>query len=270
MKKFLFLSVILFLIVSCQTTGKIKIDTVPDNTNAVLLKNSMKYIDIINTINKAAADKIESSLSINAVADGKKYNAAGKGYYTNNPLNAKIILNDNIFRFRVMDILIINEKISVYYPLEKTLVIDNFSSNADNLNRSTGQSSNVLASLFIGKIPMIEQYKVIKLHEFAEEGETYLEIENENYHQTISFKNDIPFRIIVKSKISEQHFSIKYANHFIQSNCHFFKSIEVISENPYSYIKIDYSKTIVNGSFKPETLFKQTTPSDTKIIDLTK
>ncbi|MBN1499158.1 MAG: hypothetical protein JW982_03305 [Spirochaetes bacterium] len=269
MKKIILSLIGALTITACSTTDKVTIDNIPDDTSQILVKNASKYFEIINSINSTEAAKIESSLLINAVAGGKKYNASGRGYYTKDPLNAKIIMNDNIFHFRVMDILVMDSKIKVYYPLEKTLVIDNFSSNADTLNRSTGQSSNVLASLFVGKIPVIEKYKVVKLHEFTEESETFLELENANYSQTISFKNDIPFRVIVKSRISDQNFSIKYSGHFIQSDCHFFKTIEIVSRNPYSYIKINYTKTTVNGKFIPETTFVQKVPSDTKIVDLT-
>lgn len=273
MKKILVLLMTSVLLISCKTTEKPEIKDDPKAFLSVEKKRALKYFDIVKNINNNRPISFSCSMKVKIIADGKKYNASGLGYCKTEPFKIKIRLNDNIFRFKVLEMAISDSKVQAYYPLEKSFVIDNFSMNADEIN-STGQNSSVLAALFSGKIPVISELTVNRVFHPEKEGEAdksqiILELENDKFIQIVSFKDDLPALIKVTDKENNTNYSIKYSKPYYNDKYLFYENVEIISQKPYMYLNVDFYNLKIQNDLKGS-LFRLKRPSGVKLYDYTK
>lgn len=273
MKKLLFIMLVIIFVVSCKTTEKPTIEIEPENKVETLDKNTLKYIGILEEINSNRPKAFSCSMSAKIIADGKRYNALGTGYCKTEPFKIKIILTDNVFRFKMMELAISDGILKAHYTIEKTYVIDYFSQDADKIN-STGQNSAVLAALFSGKIPLISGKSEKKVYnpEVAggvDSNTTLLDIENDKYKQTVLFKNELPEKITVYDKIKNTKYSIKYSNPYRKDGFLFYKNIEIVSGSPYMYLNIRFNNLKIRNNLN-DSIFNMRKPSDVKVYDYTK
>ena len=148
-----------------------------------------------------------------------------------------MIFRDFIFKSTINMMFREGNKLNFYYPVEKRLVKDNAETIDLRNYINIKIDFNIIYTLVLGKIPLLNNYKVKKL--LKRNKRLYLILENENYYETISFNGNAPDKILFIEKHTKDKLEI------------YLKKVKRIKGSQYfKYIKVIAGKSKVKVSFR--------------------
>jgi len=238
------------LILSCTTTDTVEYTRSSEKSDTSLLSD-------ISFINDNAPSYYDMTFTIEGLLNNQKYKLNG-----NAQLDAKLdliclSLTDFIFKSPISTMFSDNDGIIMYFPSEKKLFKYTRSSFDLKALWNINLDYEIIRALIRCKIPIIDDYKVIKSI-VSTDGASSLILENTRYYETVSFKNNIPdkIKIIDKTDRNETDFHLSAVKKYNESFV--YKKISVLSKK----FSFDVS---INNSAKVNTPVKVKTISDIKI-----
>jgi hypothetical protein len=241
------LTVVGFFILSCATTP-------PDTTSRGkdLMEGdkakAAEFTRMLDEINAAAPDTINSSLTADGEASGKKFKVEGrvvydkKGYFF-------VSLKDFVFRSPVLDAYREGEKLYFHYPAENKLIADDV--NKINLYNYSGFKAeyHFIQTLFTGGIPLIKGYNVNRV--FKEEDDAYyLILENSDFFENIYFKKVIPEKILLMHKESKNKAEIYLRSVVRKDKSYFFRQFKIVAPGLGVSMNLTFLNPVLNGDVK--------------------
>ncbi len=262
MIKSIFYPILLLLLIGCATSDI----AISGNVEP---KDRIKAMEIINLIKKQNAipepASFKAALSISGNIEGKPISASGNVYYKNNPLKAKIILKDLIFRSVIVQIAADDKNINIYSVYEKKIYTKNGNIKEPNFYQKNN-SQTMLAYISTGKVPIIPDSKITGYTENPNK-ETGIILDSSQFNEIIYLKKGIPNKIIVTNKKTGNKFQIEYDNLIYVKSYPFYQKIKVKSFADNNSLSASYSNietdTVINDS-----VFKLEVPSDIPIVKL--
>ncbi len=257
----------LFLFSGC-TKNIIKKETDLLNLNNERISFLLKKIE---DINNNSPKSFSLDLNTQGILNRKKFKSTGKAIFNKEPREMKITFYDVIFRSPLTIIVQDIDVIKFYFPIEKTLYMDNVKT--VNLKRysNINLDYNLVASLAIGKIPIIKNYSIKKAlttgeNEQNSRKETYLIFENNDFFETIAFEKDIPCKILMLNKRSKEKTEIYLKEPFYKNSILFYKTIRFISLSSDFRITTRFKNIKFNIPVDVKKITKIDLPKDCKIL----
>ncbi|MCU0821633.1 MAG: hypothetical protein MUC95_04065, partial [Spirochaetes bacterium] len=185
--------ILLFLIPVCSK------QIIKDEPEAKTLnqEETSRLIKIITDINNNAPDSFSLKINIDGIINNKILKSSGEAVYNDTPRLMKINFVDNLFGSTLATIIQHGETVKLYFPVEKTLYMDNI--NTINLRNYADINIDyyIIAGLSSGRIPLLKHYHIKNAFEKDENGrlnenDIYIILENNLYYETIAFKGDFP------------------------------------------------------------------------------
>ncbi len=258
-----FKTYILYIIILIFVCSVKNIHADSENTKKAGSKNTKaeKYIEIINQINEKIPPSFTTYISLNAYVNKVKYNVQGRAYFNNNPRKIKTKLNDLIFKSPMLDMLINNNIVKIFVPADGILYVRNI--NKARFKRNLLENNyKLITAAVLGRIPLIENYKINKI--ITKGKNKFLLIENENYFETISFSNNLPNKILIMRKDKKDKVEIYYYKPFKIKGYTFFKKIRALSRTTGHRCTVYYGKITPGENLKYKNRFYLKVPKGTK------
>jgi hypothetical protein len=229
-------------------------------------------LDRILEINRSTPESFSADFTVDGrFHKNKKFKSIGKVTYKKEPQKMRISFIDYVFKSPITTIVQDGNVLKFYLPVEKKLYLDN--TDTVNLKNYIGINLkfNFIYKFIIGEIPLIENYKVkqgliAKANSKREEEETYIILENSEYYETISLKNNIPNKVLLINKITTKRYEFYLENPSCKDNWLNYRSLKFISkENGHrAIIRITSMKCNIPVNIKKITRIKVS--KNTKII----
>lgn len=207
-----------------------KIVKKPEDEKVKLLLNSMLEV------NRCTPKSFSADFTIDGrFHNKKKFKSIGKVIYNKEPRKMRLTIIDYVFKSPITTIVLDGEVLKFYFPVEKKLYID--STDAINLKNYIGidLNFNFLYKFIIGEIPLIENYQVkqglITKGNSKEKGEeVYIILENSEYYETISLKNNIPNKVLLINKTTKTRDEFYLEHQSYKDNRLSFSSLKFVSK----------------------------------------
>lgn len=201
-------------------------------------KQAEAVISRIHEINTALPMTIRCKVSVSGFMEGRPFAADGEAKLSRDPQRARIQLKDPIFLAPALEIYADTETIKFYFPVERIAQVAR--GNYTDLSLQTrGQTRYLIAWMFSGTIPLIENYTVSSLTH--EETKTTLIISNETVEQTIVMRGDTPYEVTLVNKTNKLHYRVRYGQLYRNNERLFFRSINAWSRTTGDRVKVRYS-----------------------------
>ncbi len=258
-------SVILFL--SCSTAVK------KDQNGKGVLKNDTKtsvdkisrYISILNEINKNSPSTISSDLEIDGAFGKRKIRTTGKLLYSTEPLMMNLNLFDYIFKSPLLAVHQEGTAIRIYSPAEKKVFADNVKTLIFKNYIGAPIDFSILYSLLSGKFPLIDDYKI---KSFIEDSRgNYIILENKTQYQTVSFDGDVPDKILVMNKDTQDKFEV-YVSPVKKEKSSYYKKIKFVMNSAAIKLDITFNYIILNSQLKLKTISDMKIPNDVPVVNV--
>lgn len=228
-KKFL-----LFLICGCIIlSGCVKPVIREEKVSQMGSKEPKALLQRINEINSKSAESFNAQISVDFFTDKKKFNSIGDAVFKKNPRMMKIKITDIVFKSPISILIQDGESLKFYFPADKTIYIDKTKTIKLKNYINLDIDFKILYPLIIGQIPVIPDY-TIKQGLIAGESEGknsgcfYLILENKYIYETISFKNDIPDKILLLQKDTKNKLEIYLEKPFTLSDVLLYKEVRFV------------------------------------------
>ena len=253
-----------FIISNCSKNiieSKKVINKSDGNEILVLLKK-------ITEINNNSPRAFSVTFTLKGIIDGKKFKTLGSGIYNKSPKKMRITVKDVVFNSALSIVIVDNEIIKFYIPVEKKLYIDNEKTidlkNYINLNINY----KIFYSLVTGMIPILSNYRI-------KEGLTtkrdspprlFLILENDDYFETISFRENIPDKILFINKSTKEKFEIYLEKPLYIANTLYYKRIKFIFLETDCKLSLKFNNIKSNIQIKLKNITRLKLEKDTRIM----
>jgi len=206
-----------------------------------------KILDTIQKVNANAPHSVDAAFRLDGLLGKKKFKASGYFLYNKSPEKARITFVDSVFKSPLTTLVQDGNIIKIHFPVENTLIIDN--ENTINLEDyiSVPANYNFLKNMITSHIPLLPEYNINRgllpvKDDGGSTGEMYLILENDNYYETISFKNSIPTRILLVTRKSRKKFEFYFLEPSVRGGEFHFKGIEMIEPGTGNKVTITFTK----------------------------
>ncbi|HDP80028.1 MAG TPA: hypothetical protein ENN21_04205, partial [Spirochaetes bacterium] len=192
-------------------------------------KKSRALLERILKINEQSPAFYSARLSMEGVINKKRITSIGDAAYRKDPRQIRFNFLDAVFKSPITTIIQNGETVKVYFPVDKTLYIDNIKTMKLKNYTPFDFDFTLLQAIAGGQIPLLEDYRVKK--ELSEAGQLetagdtcFLILENEEYYQTISFSNNIPDKLLLLKKSSREKIEIYLEKPLVKNDGVFYKT----------------------------------------------
>lgn len=225
-----------------------------------------ELISVINTINSKAPDTIRAGFTIDGTAQGKKFKSTGTMNWQDSPRAMYASFIDYIFKSPVTLLFQEKDRLSVYYPVDKTLVTDTVSQL--NLQNYIGFSvpAKVVYDLVTMRLPIIENSRVTRC--LGEEGKdcNMIVFENSKWFETIVFENDRPVRIMTVHKADKTRAEFYLERPTTIGESRVYRRIRIILPEQNVRLTVAVYNISLNQTVSIRTVEKYPLPQGVKII----
>lgn len=250
---FVLFSIICF---SCSTVQDKKLATVSDPIEA------QRLLNILTENNNNRPTSLSADVLVRVLADKRKFTAKGHLDYNAAVSSLRLKLVDPVLRMLMADLIMVSGSLKTYVPMDNTVYIQ------------AGGKKNVLhvgfdpyfiSSTAMGVFPIIDHVK--SSAQYSVEGEyKKIEINNDEYRESIMFVNDIPRRIEISMINGSKKIVIDYLESAKKEALLFFNEIRAISEPDGNSFILEYNTVKMNGLIDSKA-FQFSTPAGTKIVE---
>ncbi len=224
-----------------------------------------KLIAAIADFNLSSPVTLSSAFTAQGSKGGKEFKVAGnaafdkKGYY-------KITVLDYIFQSPVIEAHRELDTLYFYYPAEKRLYIDN--ARKIDINRYTGFRGDyaLLYNFLTGTIPLIDGYNVNKCLYKDKERVYDLVLENSDFYQTISFRDNLPERIEFTHKLTGSKGGINLSSPLKKGKTVFYRKYSVVIPAYEIDIAVNFTRPVLNGDVNLKKIDPDRMPPKTEVI----
>lgn len=229
---------VLLCITSLLILSECKGASVKDNAilNSTGNETALSLLKDIEEINKKSPDSFTLDIDIDGRINNKNFKATGSAIFNKDPVKLKITFFDAIFRSPLTVIVQDEEIIKFFFPVEKTLYIDNI--NKIKLKNYAGINMDYchIFPLATGRIPLLDDYTVKNAftenkNDQLNNGDIYIILENKKYYETIVFKGDMPDKILFLNKETKEKTEMYLENPHTIRGTLFYRKISLISAN---------------------------------------
>ncbi len=173
--------------------------------------------------------------------------------YKESPATARITFVDSVFKSTLTTFVQDGKTIKVHFPVENTLIVDNTETIKLEDYMPVSVNYSFLRQMITARIPMIQDYKINrgllpKKEDGSSSNEIYIIIEIDMYYETISFKNNLPTRILLVEKNSKKKYEFYYLEPSSSNGKFHFKGIEFIEPDTGNKVEINFTKYRTNRS----------------------
>ncbi len=202
----------------------------PEDEKVKLLLDSMREV------NRCTPKSFSADFTIDGrFYNKKKFKSIGKMIYNKEPRKMRVTIIDYVFKSPITTIVQDGKVLKFYFPIEKKLYID--STDKINLKNYIGidLNFNFIYKFIIGEIPLIENYQVkqgliTKDTSNRKDKEVYIILENSEYYETISLKNNIPNKVLLINKITKKRDEFYLEHQSYKDNRLSFSSLKFVSK----------------------------------------
>lgn len=158
-------------------------------------------LNTVRNINRNAPDSLHSRFSVEGLSGRKRFSSLGELVFSKNPRLLRISLTDAVFRSSLSTIVQDGDRLTLYFPGDKSMFLDSMRSIEIKKYTRLDIDLRLIYPLITGQIPLLENYSV-RRGLSPEEGRaldaqhSFLILENREFFQTISFKGDVPDKIL--------------------------------------------------------------------------
>lgn len=227
----------------------------------------------IQEINSRAPRSFSVSFNVEGIYNKKKFKSMGEALYLQNPLKMKVTLFDFVFKSPLSVLMQEGDSVSFYFPVEKTLYRDSMKTLKLSNYTSLDLDYRIIAAISVGRIPLLEGYTVrqgltAKADKPGKGEELFLILENEASFETISFRKDIPDKILLLNKTTKERFEIYLENPYQKDQTLFYRSARFISHNTGDRITLTFKNFRHNFPLDPNTITRVNLPRDVRVIEV--
>jgi hypothetical protein len=260
MKRILSLAPIFLLLAGCGTTQIDVEKMIPAD-----IKEGERYISMVRDINGKVPETFTADISVNAKINRKNFKTTGTMHFASTPLSVRIKLIDLILRMSLVDMLMVDNTMKIYQPLEKTMVVRRVEPLADFISPDIDPA--FVSTLMLERIPLIKKAKVSRSYQSEDEKARVVVIENDAYFESIYFNGNMPEKALIISKIGKSKYEIHFFSPVTISDRLFFEKITATASDTGNTVIVEYSNIKVNLSIDRLKVFSITVPTGTKIIE---
>jgi len=225
-------------------------------------------LDTITSINENSPLSFTASFLIDGSVGKKKFKSFGEAEYDGKVRMMSITFLDYIFKSAVTMMFQDGNDISIYFPVEKKIVRDNFKTINLLNNNDVDVDFRVVYALMTGRIPLIEDYSVKKGLVSSDDNTSYLILENDLFYETISFSGKQPDRIKLLHKKTKKSFEIYFRKFKKHGKSRFFSEMTIISSENDAKIDIKFNRIKLNIPLRVKTIKDVKLPKGVKVIRL--
>jgi hypothetical protein len=239
-----------------------------ENVTSVMTDEIRRMIGIVDRINSHTPASFTSSIEIIGNVREKKFKSIGSVQYDKKAGRFNITFLDYIFKSPVTRIFQNGERISIYFPADKKLVLDN-SKTIDIRNyMDLNLDYYLISELFRGSIPVLKGYKVKKGLASVDGKRSYLIIENSDYFETISFRGNNPDKLLIICKDTKEKIELYLKGFVIKGKSRYYKKIRIVAEKSGLRLDFRFRRIRINVPVKVRTIESIRIPRSVKVIRL--
>lgn len=224
-----------------------------------------KFLASVVEFNASSPETFSSSFTADGSTGGKKFKILGRaafdrrGYYS-------ITFLDYVFQSPILEAYRDLDKLYFYYPAEKRLLVDD--ARKIDISRYTGFRGdyNLLYMLFTGSIPLIEKYRIYKCT--GDSNGYDLVIENDDFTQTLTFRDDILEKVVYMHRLSKYEGIIYLGAPVKKGKTVFYRKYRFEIPSYSLDIKVDFAKPLLNGGAAVKKFNPGTVPAKTEVINV--
>lgn len=238
------------------------------NVQAVITDDIRRMIGILERINSNTPSSFTCSIEVIGNIGKKKFKSLGNVKFDRKTGRFNITFLDYIFKSPLTDLFQDGDRISIYFPADKKLVLDDRKTidirNYINLNLDY----YLLYDLFRGSIPVLKDYRVRKGLSSADRKTSYLIIENDEYYETLSFQGNTPDKLLIIHRNSKEKIELYLRGFSQKGKSRYFKKIRIVADQNDLRLDFTFRGTRINVPVKVRTIESIKVPRGVKVIRL--
>ncbi len=268
MKSFIVVYILpVFLMLSCAAP-----ELAPDRPFTQAGKEETnRLLENIDRINGNAPSSIDAAFRVDGMFGKKKFKASGYFLYNDSAAAARITFVDSVFKSPLTTFVQDGNTIKVHFPVENTLVIDNTETIQLSDYMPVSVDYSFLRQMFTSRIPMIQDYKINRVliprkKDGSTTSEIFIIIENDRYYETITFKDNLPTRILLVEKGKKKKYEFYYAEPAQKNKKFGFKGIEFVEPDTGNKLDIHFTKYKTNRSISRSRITRLDVKNNAKVF----
>jgi hypothetical protein len=234
----------------------------------VMTEDIRRMIGIVEKINAHTPVSFSSSIEIIGSIREKKFKSVGSVYYDKKAGRFHITFLDYIFKSPVTRIFQDGDRISIYFPADKKLVLDNRKTIDIRNYMDLNLDYYLVYDLFRGSIPVLKNYKVKKGLASADGKSSYLIIENSEYFETISFRGNTPDKLMIVRKDTGEKIELYVKGVTLKGKSRYYKKIRIVAKKSDLRLDFRFRRTRINIPVKVRTIESIRVPKSVRVIRL--
>jgi len=260
------LIITVFVFFSGCATRVVHEGTVPQNYRPSGAKAVQDMIGTVGAINRNSPSSYAADFYVEGASAKSRFKSVGVARFDRDRGLLQITFVDYIFRSPIALFFLDGNSISVFYPIEKKLFLDNTS--RFNTADYTGINIdfNILLDLAKGMIPVLPDYKVREGLITRKGSGSILIIENNESIETISFNNAVPDKLLFINKDTRDKTEIYFKKSIQEGGSRFFNMLKIYGGKSGLELDITFSKVQLNKPVKVKTIKDVKIPPDVQII----
>ncbi len=239
-----------------------------ENITPAMRDEIRRMTGIVERINSQAPSSFASSIEIIGNIREKKFKSVGSVNYNKKTGRFHITFLDYIFKSPVTRIFQDGDRISIYFPADKKLVLDNRKTINIRNYMDLNMDYYLVYDLFRGAIPVLKNYRVKKGLTSADGKSSYLIIENSEYFETISFRGDTPDKLLIIRKDNKEKIELYVKGFTIKGKSRYYKNIRIVAKKSDLRLDFMFKGTRINIPVKVRTIESIRVPGSVEIIRL--
>ena len=265
--------IIIFLLFQTTTCSK-SIIKHENRLEEPKIDNAALLVKRIKELNNRSPHTYSTNFLIEGIIKGKKVKLAGNTIFNNNPRRIKIDFIDAIFKSPLITVVQNNDLVKIYFPIEKKLFLDNINTIDISNYANIEINIQILYDLFSGSIPLIKDYTTKKALKPSSkkiskiEGPIFLILKNINFYQTISFKNNIPDKILWVNRKNNEKVEVYLEGPRINQDINFYNTIRLVHPKQNCRITLQFKEIKFNIPVDIKKIVKINLHRDVKIIKM--
>ncbi|MCP4132667.1 MAG: hypothetical protein GY754_17005 [bacterium] len=221
-------------------------------------------INAINEINDNSPDSFYASFIITGserTKKLKKFKFYGNTRFRKKDEKMDVMFQEQVFRSHVASVYRDGEVLGIFFPVESTLYKESF--RRINIKRyfKIDIGFNIIHDLIVGKIPLLENYRVKEGMVNEKKKGTFLILENEQFYETISFKGKSPGKlspdkIMLINKFTKTKFEIYIKKYIKKNKSRYFSRIYIVDNGSKVKMNFIFNRVRLNVPVKVRSITK--------------
>jgi hypothetical protein len=221
-------------------------------------------VESVSSLVKKSPATYTVDFKINGSAGARKYQLLGTAQFNRKDRLMHVTFMDFIFKSTVAMLFQEGDTIRVYYPVEKKMFLDD--ARTFDLANYGGASLEygLLHDMATGTFPLVRGYSVKEGLAANDGSGSMLILQNSDYYETISFKNNAPDRVLLINRKTKEKIEVYVKKIMTQGDSVFFSELVVVSARGELRIEISFNRVQLNTPVKVKTIRDMTIPGTVK------